>query len=241
MFFIDFVFIVYFYEFFDCVLFFFFSNKSLYEITQTLIAQLKEQPLSIKMSDPIHCLPVSVRGMTTLDRDLFTCFWTVPCVRVSKDMLNLILKTMKKCLLKLKNMMPVAHLGCEDPFFNTHKLILLNPAMYGSLNDFSEKEFRFLQNRCGVKLKKMEFFDLEMNYNNFSAFSIFKAVLPMDAISVSSYNIIGHIAHFNLKPEILDYKHVIGMLMRSYFSSCLFILFTYICVFTVMGLILLSG
>ena len=51
-----------------------------------------------------------------------------------------------------------------------------------------------------------EYFDLKINCY-FLALSISKSVLPVVTFSVSSYNINGH---FDLKLEILDYKHVIG-------------------------------
>lgn len=37
-----------------------------------------------------------------------------------------------------------------------------------------------------------------------------RAILPSDHESVSSFTQIGHIAHLNLKDEVLPYKHLIG-------------------------------
>jgi len=53
-------------------------------------------------------------------------------------------------------------------------------------------------------------FDLEVGYENWGVAEILRAVLPEESESVSSYSIIGHIAHLNLKPEVMEYKHVIG-------------------------------
>ena len=55
---------------------------------------------------------------------------------------------------------------------------------------------------------------IELNYNDYKFDDIMKAVIPDDLlnenVNVKSYSIIGHIAHFNLRDKVLDYKSLIG-------------------------------
>lgn len=68
-------------------------------------------------------------------------------------------------------------------------------------------------------------------YEDLKFEDVLKAILPDDIlnenISAKSYSIIGHIAHFNLRDKILDYKEIIGKLfcmvvyqkiMKGYYS-----------------------
>lgn len=53
-----------------------------------------------------------------------------------------------------------------------------------------------------------------INYDDLKFEDVLKAILPdaiqNENISAKSYSIIGHVAHFNLRDKILDYKGIIG-------------------------------
>jgi tRNA (guanine37-N1)-methyltransferase len=55
---------------------------------------------------------------------------------------------------------------------------------------------------------------IELIYDDFKFEDIMKAILPEDLlkdnVNVKGYSVIGHIAHFNLRENVLDYKKLIG-------------------------------
>jgi tRNA (guanine37-N1)-methyltransferase len=52
---------------------------------------------------------------------------------------------------------------------------------------------------------------VRLGYEHFSRRAILKALLPMDAEEVPAhFEVVGHIAHYNLKEEHLPFKHIIG-------------------------------
>lgn len=66
----------------------------------------------------------------------------------------------------------------------------------------------------------VEKMQIEVTYEDLKFEDVLKAILPdnilNENISAKSYSIIGHIAHFNLRDEILDFKNIIGI-TKKYF------------------------
>ena len=50
------------------------------------------------------------------------------------------------------------------------------------------------------------------NYDNFTYIDVLRKVLPLDEIP-NSYELIGKIAHLNLREKFLPYKNIIGQLI----------------------------
>lgn len=53
---------------------------------------------------------------------------------------------------------------------------------------------------------------LKITYENFSFEHALKLLLPDHLMPVSGFTAVGHVAHFNLKPDALPYRHLIGQL-----------------------------
>ncbi|VDP86187.1 unnamed protein product [Echinostoma caproni] len=51
---------------------------------------------------------------------------------------------------------------------------------------------------------------LQITYDNFNLEQVLKELLPDHVAPVTGFTIMGHVAHFNLKPDALPYRHVIG-------------------------------
>ena len=51
-----------------------------------------------------------------------------------------------------------------------------------------------------------------LGYEHFSPHAVLRAILPLDEVQEvpTGYEMVGHIAHFNLRQECLPYKEVIG-------------------------------
>lgn len=153
--------------------------------------------------------PEAVRGMKALDRKLFLRTISIPSLKVPSQYIGALTKTLKVSLLKMQKVKPVADLAKDDPQNKSHKLFLLNPVKFQSGDDFSMEDLKRLA-EFDVDVKNLTYVDLEVGYENWNCAEILRAVLPEDVEGVSSYSIIGHIAHLNLKPEVMDYKHLIG-------------------------------
>ena len=51
---------------------------------------------------------------------------------------------------------------------------------------------------------------ISLTYADYSKYSILKALLPIDVEVPTGLEQVGHIAHYNLKEDLLNYKHIIG-------------------------------
>lgn len=152
------------------------------------------------------CPPKHVIGMKVLDKSAFKRTCKIPGVKVPIKAIKQMSKCMKLSMLRMPKLKPIADLENFDPDFKSHKLFLLNPLKYKSLDDFSNEE-RQMCNEADVDLTSFQKYDTELCYDNWTASEIIPAIVKTN---VSGFSIIGHIAHLNLKEEVLQYKHIIG-------------------------------
>ncbi|XP_023225378.1 tRNA (guanine(37)-N1)-methyltransferase-like [Centruroides sculpturatus] len=172
--------------------FFFICNKLCIEATMN-----QDKKTSILLP------PESVRGMKQLNRDAFRKTVDVPCLSVPKESSLKILKIVKPYILKLFNFKSLHETNCENI-----KFIYINPDLIKCFNDFKDIEItKLLENK--IKEENLTWKKLDIGYENWRPDIILKAVLPPD-LRVTSYSIIGHILHLNLKEPVLEYKNLIG-------------------------------
>ena len=144
--------------------------------------------------------PENVRDMKILNRDKFTKTVHIQGVILPVKKLAEVKKPqVKRCLLRIPNTRSIVPCT-EKAFQGTHKFVLLDPR--------HSEEFLESQAFSDVKLEVKDV-HLTLTYNNWSFEEIMRAVLPPEA-PVSGFSLIGHIVHFNLRDEILDYKSIIG-------------------------------
>ncbi|GAM17751.1 hypothetical protein SAMD00019534_009260, partial [Acytostelium subglobosum LB1] len=88
------------------------------------------------------------------------------------------------------------------------KLVLLSETL-ANQSQLPEKLQTFL------KTNKIEVVDhkVDLNYNNFTYEEVMRSVLPENLPIPHAFERIGHIAHLNLKAELLPYKSVIGQII----------------------------
>ncbi|XP_076443145.1 tRNA (guanine(37)-N(1))-methyltransferase-like isoform X2 [Babylonia areolata] len=179
---------------------------------------LKTTVMSDKEEGGVITPPAAVRGMKTLDKSLFSRTVSIPALKVPSKHVSAFTKSLKMALFKMQRVKPVADLAKDDPLHSSHKLFLLDPRKFKTSQDFSVEEKQKLA-EFGVSVEELSYFDLEVGYENWNAAEILRAVLPETSDGVSGYSIIGHIAHLNLKAEVLDYKHLIGEVILDKNSS----------------------
>ncbi|KAL3873917.1 hypothetical protein ACJMK2_036994 [Sinanodonta woodiana] len=158
--------------------------------------------------------PSSVRGMTKLDRSAFKVSMDVPGLPVPVKSISDFNKKFKASLCKITKLKPIVLLPESDELHKTHRLFLLDPNLYKTLNDFSSRQQEMLK-EIGVDIKSFRLYPLELGYDNWNVTEIMEAVLPEGTSNISGFSTIGHIAHLNLKQEVLKYKHLIGQVVMD--------------------------
>ncbi|XP_053331411.1 tRNA (guanine(37)-N1)-methyltransferase, partial [Spea bombifrons] len=148
-----------------------------------------------------------VRGMTCLDREAFNKTINVPAIKVRKEVINPLMKSLKPRLIQRPNMKRVV----EDPADDVNKLVLLDPFKVTSEESFEERD-RLLFEKFDVGLRLTRY-DLQLAYENFKCDEILRAVLPKGQDVTSGFSRVGHIAHMNLREHQLPYKNLIGQVI----------------------------
>ncbi|GAB1608431.1 tRNA (guanine(37)-N1)-methyltransferase-like [Argonauta hians] len=163
--------------------------------------------------------PESVRGMTQLDRSVFKQTILVPALKVPRKHISQLSKCLKKSLAHIKKIKSIAELAESDPYHDECRLFLFDPAKYRSAACFSADERQLLHD-AGVDVDKTLFWaEVELNYDNWSAAEILRAILPQNCDNVSGFSNVGHIAHLNLRDETLPFKFLIGQVILDKVSS----------------------
>lgn len=165
--------------------------------------------IDLDMKSRKLCPPAEVRGMKKLDRSAFTRNIEVLGLKVPFNAVAVVSRRFKDALLKIPRIRPIVDLGDSDPGNLTHKLLIFDPRKYESANDFSDFQKDFLKKES-IDLQSCKMFELKMSYENWLYDGILDAVLPESSNGVGGFSIVGHIAHLNLRDDLLEYKHLIG-------------------------------
>lgn len=144
--------------------------------------------------------PMSVRGMTCLDRDAFTTVVNVPILKlISNITISNIKPILKKYILKLPQFKSINKTSDEV-------IVYLNPNVVTKFEDITENDRDSLTGRYeqfGIK-------SVTLKYENWRSHEIFKAILPEDIQPPTAYSLVGHIMQLNLRDIHLPYKTIIG-------------------------------
>ncbi|KAG1950380.1 tRNA (guanine(37)-N1)-methyltransferase [Pimephales promelas] len=157
--------------------------------------------------------PPTVRGMTELDRAAFSVTVSVPAIRIPTNVLNKLVKSLKKVALQRPGLKRVVDEHKEDG--NTdcsngeHRLMLLDP---NSITDLFGSEEAEALKAYGVP-QEIQRYELKLTYENLKSEEILRAVLPEGQDVTSGFSRVGHIAHMNLRDHQLPYKKLIGQVI----------------------------
>ncbi|KAJ2456538.1 tRNA(m(1)G37)methyltransferase [Coemansia sp. RSA 2424] len=150
--------------------------------------------------------PPVQRGMKELDKSAFNLTRSVVALRVPTKSVGKIKSDLENDVLRLHKVRNVV----ADKSGNDHKLVLLRPEITSTeLSEASEQLQKLVRDNGWEALTH----DVSMDYENWSADDILKAVLPDPNQAPTAYEQIGHIAHMNLRDEYLEYKSIIGQVI----------------------------
>lgn len=160
--------------------------------------------------------PTSVRGKNTLDYKAFkVTIKNIPCVVLNTKSLNKYKKKLNSFFLKLPKFKPVLQISNEEKC-----IIYLDPKKIENSLDTVKKEMFEDENIKKVELKSYENWENEtfqkteinLSYENWPCNDVLRAILPEEVEVPTSYSLVGHILHLNLRNEQLPYKNVIGQI-----------------------------
>nr|XP_012143208.1 PREDICTED: FAD synthase-like isoform X2 [Megachile rotundata] len=142
----------------------------------------------------------SVRGMTCLNREAFKTTVELSCLKYSKINISKIKPILKKYVFKTRNFKSIQKEKDEVTVY-------LNPFIIKCFKDFMENEREYLEGYVYFGTTKVV-----LNYDNWTAYDMLKAILPEGIDIPTSYSLIGHILHLNLRDAHLPYKSIIGQI-----------------------------
>nr|XP_056707688.1 tRNA (guanine(37)-N1)-methyltransferase [Euleptes europaea] len=155
----------------------------------------------------LYVPPSRVRGMTILDRAAFTKQVVLPALKVKKDILHRVAKSLKGVLLQRPGLKRVV----DDPEDEDGRLILLDPRKIPADYSLAEAQQEVLKS-FNVSPEVLTY-NLELTYDQFKVEDVLQAVLPEGQDVITAFSRIGHIAHLNLRDHQLPYKHLIGQVI----------------------------
>lgn len=149
-------------------------------------------------------VPIALKGTTELNREQFTQTLTVPVVNIPGECIQS--SQWKDILLILRSFKNVRE------YQGRLKQILFNPEIIQCKEDIIQR----LPSIEEYVHQSFHWIEVNITYENYTIEQVIKAIIPDDLMedkrvnTGSGYSLIGHIAHFNLRDEVLPYKHVIG-------------------------------
>lgn len=149
-------------------------------------------------------LPIALKGTTTLDREQFTQTLIVPAVNIPGECIQS--SKWKDILLILHSFKNVRE------YQGRLKQVLFNPEIIQSKEDIIQR-LPLIEEYIH---QSFDWIEVNITYENYTIEQVIKAIIPDDLMedkrvnTGSGYSLIGHIAHFNLRDEVLPYKYVIG-------------------------------
>lgn len=143
--------------------------------------------------------PESVRGMKCLDRTAFTTTVELPFLKTRGVALSKIIPIVKKYLFKVRHFKPVQSADNET-------IIYLDPKLIKTIEEFVESE----KNQLLGMYEQFGTTKITLKYDNWQSYQILRGILPEEIEVPTSYSIVGHILHLNLRDAHLPYKAIIG-------------------------------
>lgn len=144
-----------------------------------------------------------------IDRTLFDHSIRLIAISIPAKLCTIYMKEFKDHLLKRPRMKRIYDIEKDGVKDEERRLVilaeelgddLLLPNLPQELKDFNMKN-------NGIP----EIFMLKVSYENIPVDEVLRKILPAEITEIpSSFEQVGHIAHLNLRDEVLKYKHLIG-------------------------------
>eukprot|EP01090_Pellita_catalonica_P020834 TRINITY_DN7631_c0_g1_i1.p1 TRINITY_DN7631_c0_g1~~TRINITY_DN7631_c0_g1_i1.p1 ORF type:complete len:396 (+),score=58.23 TRINITY_DN7631_c0_g1_i1:89-1276(+) len=145
------------------------------------------------------------KATKVVPREMFNRRVTVLALRIPAQFTTKFLSACKQSSSLLKKQRIKAVVKDSDP---NYRRLLLSEKITSSAD--LPDTLRQLCLSDSVEMVKEE---VELTYGNFDANEVLTELLPQEIVVPSSFEIIGHIAHLNLRGNQLPFKHIIGQVI----------------------------
>lgn len=205
------------------------------KLIKKFIFSFNKQPTykQLKMKLTFNSNVKGIKEINDTNKHLFTIQLNVPSLKIKKNNFLIAKRLLKSFTFdSVVNCKKHQDLNEDHEMYLTHKCILLDPDTFKPelIEDSTKQQIvSLIENNKTVDdfNSCFESLPIELVYDDFKFDDIMKAVLPDELlnenVNVKSYSVIGHIAHFNLRDKVLDYKHLIGNLLFHILKSYIFI------------------
>ncbi|KAI0715019.1 guanine-N-1-methyltransferase [Earliella scabrosa] len=141
-----------------------------------------------------------------LDKDAFRKVLPVLAAKIAPEKAGVLLKApaLRRSLIDVPKVKSVARGPGQE------RLVLLK---YSDQADLTPEALEFLRSQSAELVPH----ELVFDYDWWSTDEVIHAILPeeLEAGAPSGFAVVGHIAHMNLRPEYLPYKHIIGQVVMD--------------------------
>ena len=144
--------------------------------------------------------PRAVRGMKSLNKELFRKSVRVPAVQTTRDRVGSLLRDFKMNTIDFLCVKRVWEVSPPEEGAKQLVAILLKPDF--KLSPAEEK--------CLTEETHLIERELQLEFSSWPIRMLLTAILPENMVVPTAYETAGHIAHMNLRDEQLPYKQVIG-------------------------------
>ncbi|KAK3269525.1 hypothetical protein CYMTET_22037 [Cymbomonas tetramitiformis] len=147
---------------------------------------------------------MSGNGGSCVDQKQFERTITIQALRVPKEKCQTYLKSLQGFVLDRPRLKCVVldSLGSDA----NSRLILLKEQAAGSGAPLPAA----VGDLCAKDNLEVCEYELKLDYNYFTAEQVLKELLPKGTEVPGSFETVGHVAHLNLREELLGFKHLIG-------------------------------
>jgi tRNA (guanine37-N1)-methyltransferase len=159
----------------------------------------------------MQVVPPMNQGMKTLAKNLFSIEQSIGALIVPVKSCKKAMELRSSGLLQIPRHPTIMQVSTKQED-STKRLILLAPEIdYSSIETLPQKIKDFAKEVDA----EMSSYLIKFDYDYWTTEQILKSILPLNLEVPSSFSTVGHIAHFNLRKDYDEYKHLIGQVVLS--------------------------
>ncbi|TPX37685.1 hypothetical protein SmJEL517_g00552 [Synchytrium microbalum] len=151
--------------------------------------------------------PPSLPNTTILNKELFSCIINVTALRIPAQRTSQLVAALRGTVLREAGIKPVI----DIPSHSTERMLLLDPDVVREPN--VQTMSQALQQVIAKEGAVVTPYELHLTYEDWTFEQVIRSVLPTTMDVPSSFEGVGHIAHFNLRDDYLPYKNLIGQVL----------------------------
>ncbi|KAI8840921.1 guanine(37)-N1-methyltransferase [Chytridium lagenaria] len=150
-------------------------------------------------------LPPMNKGMVALNRDLFLRSFNLTALRIPVNSCTLGMQRLEGSLFNVPRLRAIV----DDPMPSQPptKLLLLDTTISSNSLEGMPPNVVEFATASGAEVSQ---YTLNLGYDYWTADQILRSILPDELEVPGSFEMIGHIAHLNLRDQYLPYKSIIG-------------------------------